>query len=87
MDILQQITMVGAVLAMLGGALWFLRRRGKWDGFRVRGDRKLAVIERLTLTPQHTICLVRVGDRTMLIGTSPSLCQVLDGVLPVPLSK
>ena len=82
MDILQQITMVGAVLALLGGALWFLRRRGKWNGFPVRGERKLAVIERLTLTPQHTICLVRVGDRTMLIGTAPSMCQVLSGGTP-----
>ncbi len=84
MDVLQQITMVGAVLALLGGAVWFLRRQGKWDGFQVRGARKLAVIERLTLTPHHTICLVRVGDRTMLIGTAPSMCQVLSAGEPRP---
>ena len=63
-----------AVLAALGGALWLLRNR-RIGG---RGNR-MAVLERLTLTPHHTLCLVRIGDRKMLIGTSPSMCQVLNG--------
>jgi flagellar biogenesis protein FliO len=36
------------------------------------------VIERLQLTPQHALCLVQLGQRTLLIGTSPTSCDVLD---------
>src|SRR5207248_559284 len=70
-----EILPVAAVLALLGGALWFLRRKGIVRG----GGRQLAILERLTLTPQHTLCLVRVGEETLLIGTAPSTLQVLSG--------
>jgi hypothetical protein len=42
------------------------------------GQRKLEVLERVALGPQHSIHLVRVGERQVLIGTSPSSCQVLE---------
>ncbi|MGI8991054.1 MAG: flagellar biosynthetic protein FliO [Bryobacteraceae bacterium] len=74
MEILQQAMTAGAVLAILGGAVWLLRNK------RIpRKGSKMAVVERLSLTPQHTLCLVRVGEETMLIGTSPSMCQILQG--------
>ncbi len=63
----------GAVLAILGGAVWLLRNKRA----AAKGS-KMAVLERLPLTPQHTLCLVRVGEETVLIGTSPSMCQVLN---------
>ncbi|MDQ6663603.1 MAG: flagellar biosynthetic protein FliO [Acidobacteriota bacterium] len=72
MEILQQIMAAGAVLAILGGAVWLLRNKRTGS----KGS-KMAVLERLSLTPQHTLCLVRVGEETVLIGTSPSMCQVL----------
>ena len=49
-------------------------------GVHARGPRRLELIERLTLTPQHSVCLVRVADKAMLIGLSPSQCTLLDGV-------
>jgi hypothetical protein len=36
------------------------------------------VIERLQLTPQHALCLVRINKRTILIGTAPAGCHLLD---------
>jgi len=41
-------------------------------------QRKIEVLERVALGPQHSIHLVRVGERQVLIGTSPSSCQVLE---------
>ncbi|MDQ2900686.1 MAG: flagellar biosynthetic protein FliO [Acidobacteriota bacterium] len=73
MEIVQQMMAIGAVLAALGGAVWLLRNK------RIpRKGSRMAVLERLTLTPQHTLCLVRVGEETVLIGTSPSTCQILN---------
>jgi flagellar biogenesis protein FliO len=53
--------------------------------FAVRGPgggktKSMRVIERLALTPQHSLYLVRVEDRTMLIAASPGGCSILDGV-------
>ena len=41
--------------------------------------RSIQVIERMVLTPQHSLHLVRVADRTMLIAASPSGCSILEG--------
>ena len=85
MEAIQQALGVFAVLALLGGALWWLRRKGVAQ-FCVRGPgggktRTMRVIERLALTPQHSLYLVRVADRTMLIAASPGGCSILDGVV------
>jgi flagellar biosynthetic protein FliO len=84
MEAIQQVLGVVAVLALLGGSLWWLRRKGLAQ-FAVRGPggsrtKSMRVIERLALTPQHSLYLVRVADRTMLIAASPGGCSILDGV-------
>ena len=84
MEAIQQALGVFAVLALLGGALWWLRHKGLAQ-FAVRGPggakgRSMKVIERLALTPQHSLYLVQVAGRTMLIAASPGGCSILDGV-------
>ena len=84
METIQQVLGVVAVLALLGGSLWWLRSKGLAQ-FNVRGPgggkaRSMKVVERLALTPQHSLFLVRVGGRTMLIAASPGGCSILDGV-------
>jgi flagellar biogenesis protein FliO len=32
----------------------------------------------LSLTPQHSLHLVRVADRTLLVGLSPQGCNLLE---------
>jgi flagellar biogenesis protein FliO len=75
------------VLGVLAAALWWLRRKGAAQ-FTLRGlrrgggPRRLEVLERLSLTPQHSLHLVRVADRVVLIALSPAGCSILDGATP-----
>lgn len=77
---LQQILAALLVLALLIATLWLLRRKGLASvnlalPRRFSGARQIDVIERVSLTAHHSLHLVRVHDRTILIGVSPSGCQ------------
>ncbi len=64
----------------LAGLLVVVRKRGlRLQRGIGAGIRNLEVLERVALSPHHMIHLVRVADRVVLIGTSPSTCQLLDG--------
>jgi|HubBroStandDraft_1064217.scaffolds.fasta_scaffold68098_3 flagellar biogenesis protein FliO len=79
MEVIRQVLAVGAVLLLLAASLWWLRRKGL-----VRhgssGSRKnaLQAVERLMLGPQHSLHLVRLAGRGLLVGTSPAGCAVLE---------
>ncbi len=79
MDSFGQLSAVVLVLGLLGVGLWGLRRMGIAKiGMSGGGrGRSLRVVERLALTPQHSLHLVQVADRTMLIATSPAGCAIL----------
>ena len=65
---------LAGVLAVLAAALWWLRKKGA-AGFQPharRTPRRLASIERLALSPHHTLHLVRLDDRAILVAQSPS---------------
>ncbi len=80
MELLQQGLALVLVFALLGTALWFVKTRQS-PNLRLRGgERKMQVIERVSLTPQHTLCLVKVGERLVMIGTAPSSCQLIQTV-------
>jgi flagellar biogenesis protein FliO len=89
MQLAEQMGMVLLVFALLGALLWFSKRRGLAAfsiGARRGGSgRRLEVLERVSLTPQHALHLVRVSDRTVLIATAPSSCTLLDS--PVALES
>jgi flagellar biogenesis protein FliO len=89
MQLTEQIGMVLLVFALLGGLLWFTKRRGMASfplgSRRNANGRRLEVLERIPLTAQHALHLVRVADRTVLIATAPSSCTLLDA--PVTLEK
>lgn len=79
----QQLAALSIVLALLAVFLYFVRRRRGINGIgslltrRSGGERSMAVLERVPLTPHHSLHLVRVLDRTILIGVSPSGCNEL----------
>jgi len=83
MESVQQILAVLLVLGLLGGTLLWLRSRGmvRFTGGALRrsGGRKMQSLERLPLTPQHSLHLVSVSGRILLIAVSPGGCTVLDG--------
>jgi flagellar biogenesis protein FliO len=80
--------MVLVVFALLGGLLLVAKKRGMASlpqlGRRSSGVRRMEVLERVPLTPQHAIHLVRVSGKVVLIGTAPSSCTVLDAALLEP---
>jgi flagellar biosynthetic protein FliO len=82
MELIQQFSIVLAVLGLLCGALWVLRKKG-WARAGLRrkredGQPRLEILDRLSLTPHHSLHLVRMADRTLLIGLSPSACNLLE---------
>jgi flagellar biogenesis protein FliO len=86
MDAIQPVLTVLFVLGLLGGALYCLRAKGlarfNGKGFGRPGERQMQALERLALTPQHSLHLVSVGGRTLLVAVSPGSCTVVDGVSP-----
>jgi flagellar biosynthetic protein FliO len=81
MEILQQLLAVALVLGALGALVWTMKRKG-WAQGRVSSSRgaqtQLEVIGRLALTPQHSVHLIRLADRILLVGLSPQGCNVLE---------
>jgi len=73
---LQQFLAVFLVLGLLVGALWLARRKG-FASVRlplVRSSapgRNMQVIERVTLSAQHSLHLVSLGGRLIVVGVSP----------------
>jgi flagellar biogenesis protein FliO len=75
MDIVRQSLAITFVFALLWTALWLLRKKG-----RIRiGSRKLqrgcGMLEsrgRLVLSQQHTIQLVRIGQRDLVLALHPA---------------
>jgi flagellar biogenesis protein FliO len=83
MESVQQILAVLFVLGLLGGTLFWLRSKGMarftGAGFRRPSGRRMQSLERLPLTPQHSLHLIRVDGKVLLIGVSPGGCSVVDG--------
>lgn len=82
MEVLEPVAAIGAVLALLAGTLWWLRRRGLAVGLAPRrtAARRLECLERLPLAPQHTLHLVRMGDTILLVASSPGGCTLVRSV-------
>jgi len=82
MEMVGQLAAVGAVLALAVASSWWLRRRGLAGPFlpRKAAGRRLESIARLALGPQQTLHLVRLGERGLLVGSSPSGCVLLHTV-------
>jgi flagellar biogenesis protein FliO len=79
----QQATAVFVVMALLGITFYWLRSRGiarfTLPGMAGSNQRRLQSIERLPLTAHHSLHLVKVSGRVVLIAVSPGGCSVLDG--------
>jgi hypothetical protein len=81
MEYLQQTLAVLAVFGVLGGSLWWLRGRG-FARFAIGVPKKsqgvLSQIERLPLSATHSLHLVRMADRAILIASWPGGCQAIE---------
>ena len=78
METLRQISSVLLVFGLLGGALWALRRNGSAMWRRPQcGGKPLRSLQRLALTPQHSLHLVHVNGRELIVATHPQGCTVV----------
>ena len=81
MDAIQPMAAIVLVLLLLAGALLLLKKRGAASFHLPRlgsgAARRMEVLERTALGPHHALYLVRVGERSMVIATAPSACQLL----------
>lgn len=69
------------VIVLLVGVLWLLQRlqSGKGiKGFRA-ADRRIAIVEALSVGPRQKLAIVRVDQRELLVGVSPNGFVLLDG--------
>ena len=85
METIGQAAAVAGVLALLGGVLWWLRARGWVRGAAAgRSGARLEALERVQLSPQHALHLVRLADRLLLVAVSPAGCTLLAGAPSAP---
>jgi flagellar biogenesis protein FliO len=81
---LGQIAAVAGVLLLLALTLWFLRRRGIGGRLPARAGsaRRLQCLERLPLGPHHTLYLIRWGETSLLVASSPGGCSLVGSLPP-----
>lgn len=87
---LGQTITVFFVLFLLVATLWLLRRKGVATvntviAKRLSKQKLMQVVERVPLTTSHSLHLVKIQDRVILIGVSPSGCHQIDS-FAAPLS-
>jgi flagellar biogenesis protein FliO len=75
MDIVRQSLAITFVFTLLWTAVWLLRRKGsiRIGSRKTRGE--CGVLEsrgRLVLSQQHTIHMVRIGQRDLVLALHPS---------------
>ncbi len=81
MELVTQLLAGAFVIGLLAAALWALRRSALPARLRHRGsgaDPRLESLERLALSAQVTLHLVRVEDRVVLVGLHPGGCSLLE---------
>lgn len=80
METVRPILAIAFVLALLGAALLALRQGT--SPLRVlrsgrQPERGFKVIERIALTPQHSLHIVRAGAEEWILATHPQGCSVI----------
>jgi flagellar biogenesis protein FliO len=79
-----QVAAVVGVLTLLALTLWFLRKGGIAGVLPVKSKpaRKLECLERLPLGPHHTLHLIRMGETSLLVASSPGGCSLVQSFPP-----
>jgi len=80
-ELIRQTLAIAVVFGMLGAAVWLLGKGRTFrllPGYRPKGERYLQVVERIGVTPQHTLLLLRIGGQGLLVAAHPTGCSVLE---------
>jgi flagellar biosynthetic protein FliO len=75
----QQLLAIFLVLGLLLGALWLLRHQGLARFaprlLRQNGKPQMQVLERVALGARHSLHLVALNGRLIVVGVSPGGCR------------
>lgn len=80
MDTIQQLAGIVFVFALLGTAIVWLRRKNlifMGRPSKVADVNRLQVTDRVRLTPQHSLHVLRAGEREFIIATHAAGCTLL----------
>jgi flagellar biogenesis protein FliO len=87
MELARELAALALVFGLLGASLWLLRSRGRLRWRPTAGGRKqarrLESLDRLALSPQHALHMVRAADRVLMLVTHAGGCTLL-AQLPSP---
>ena len=83
MDVVRQLLAITVVFGLLWLALWLLRRRGAIrTSARGTDPQAIQSCGRLALTAQHSLHLIRAGERRVLLGLHSTgftvICDIPD---------
>lgn len=77
-DIVRQSLAIAIVFALFWLALWLLKRKGALAAGRSKGGtRRIELRGKLALSAQHSLQLVGVDGRELLVGVHPSGLTVM----------
>jgi flagellar biosynthetic protein FliO len=70
MELARSLFGVVILFGLLGALVWIARKKGALLGVLPSrsGGHMLQLVERVPLTANHSVHLVRAGDRTLLVG-------------------
>jgi flagellar protein FliO/FliZ len=68
-----------AVVVLIFGLAWAVRRFSLFQGFQRDGNDAIAVRAQLSVGPKERVVLIEVEGRKMLIGVAPGYITRLDG--------
>ncbi len=81
MESFGQFLSVVFVLSLAGLAAWWLRKGRPLVGLhalaRANKLKRMQLVQRLALTPQHYLCVIRVDDSEWVIGIYPNGMKVI----------
>ena len=85
MDIVKQSLAITFVFALLWAAIWFLRKRNNIRISLPGGRGGQGLIEsrgKLSLGAQHSVHVVRIGDRQLVVAVHPTGMTLLCDLAP-----
>ena len=80
-DLVQILTALAGVIALIVAAAWLMRRMGNVTGQR---NEQLRVVAALSMGARERVVLMQVGEQQLLLGVAPGRIQTLH-VLDQPL--
>jgi len=81
-DWMQYLLSFALVIGLLLGSLWMLRKLQAGGGLRQASDKRLKVVETLSIGPRQKISLIQIDGQDVLVGITAQSITALN--VPAP---